>query len=68
MAILLYEESMTFLHGHSLLHVKPLQHIADNDIQNYIGKEVSCNIQAETKWPPFCKLHFQSYLIEWKLL
>ena len=27
-----------------------------------------CYIEAETKWPPFSKQHFQMYFLEWKCL
>ena len=34
-----------------------------------IPQLVNClHIEAETKWPPFSKLHFQMNFIEWKLL
>ena len=26
----------------------------------------SYHIEAETKWPPFCRLHFQTHFLEWK--
>ena len=27
-----------------------------------------CEIEAETKWPPFCRRHFQIHFLLWKLL
>ena len=40
LAILMYEETMTFKSGgHSPLTLKPLIHIEDNDIQRYIGSQ-----------------------------
>ena len=29
---------------------------------------ISWHMEAETKWSPFCRQHFQSHFLEWKLL
>ena len=44
-------------------HANPMK-LKENEI--CLSRDVKQNIETETKWPTFCRRHFQTYFTEWK--